>query len=51
MINTNSNKQGVKNTRCYKFVLIIVSHSLTLGVGWPHRSHRYRQLYFNDASM
>ena len=24
-------------------------HSLTLVVGWPHRSRKCRQLYFNDA--
>ena len=32
-------------------ILIIVSHSLTLVVGWLHRSHKYRQLYFNDVSI
>ena len=30
-------------------VLTIVSHSLTLVVGWPYRSRKCRQLYFNDA--
>ena len=30
-------------------MLAIVSHSLTLVVGWPHSSRGYRQLYFNDA--
>ena len=31
------------------YVLNILSHSLTLVVGWPHRSRKYRQLDFNDA--
>ena len=32
-------------------ILINVYHFLTFVVGWPHRSHKYRQLYFKEASM
>ena len=36
-------------TPLISYVLNILSHSLTLVVGRPHRSQKYRQLDFNDA--
>ena len=45
-LNSNTSEHLV-----FEFVLIIVFHSLTLVVGWPRHSHKYRQLYFSDASM
>ena len=45
---TDTNKLYARKS--HVVILISVSHSLTLVVGWFVHT-KYRQLYFNDASM